>query len=106
MHETSLGLLRPLTWHDLAMVLGILVATQLLVLATRRIVRRTAERAPSHRRLLILRASPIARLAIGIAGIVLVVPHPGRTQFRGGRRPCRGGRASRSPSRSRTMSAA
>ncbi|HEY0299710.1 MAG TPA: mechanosensitive ion channel domain-containing protein, partial [Rhizomicrobium sp.] len=74
MNATHMSLLRPLSWHDLALVVGILLAAQLLVLTTRWTVRRAAERAPPQRRLLILRASPIARLVIGITCIVLVVP--------------------------------
>ncbi len=65
----SLGFLRELTWGDVLLVLAVLVGGQLLVLAVRWIVRRTAESAPSHRRLVILRTAPIARLVIGIAGI-------------------------------------
>src|SRR6266436_1980525 len=59
----SLGFLRELTWGDV-----------LLVLAVRWIVRRAAESAPSHRRLVILRTAPLARLVIGIAGIAIIVP--------------------------------
>ena len=69
-----LGFLRELTWSDVLLVLVVLVGGQLLVLAVRWIVRRTAESAPSHRRLLILRLSPIARLLIGIVGIAIIVP--------------------------------
>jgi len=39
-----------------------------------RSLRRVAESAPSHRRLLILRIAPIARLLIWIAGIIIIVP--------------------------------
>jgi small conductance mechanosensitive channel len=69
-----LGFLRELTWSDVLLVLAIVVAGQLLVLAVRRIVRRAAEGAPSHRRLLILRTAPLARLAIGVAAIAIIVP--------------------------------
>src|SRR5712691_2136544 len=70
----SLGFLRELSWGDVLLVLAVLVGGQLLVLAVRWIVRRTAESAPSHRRLVILRTAPIARLVIGIAGIAIIVP--------------------------------
>src|SRR5260370_29069376 len=70
----SLGFLRELTWGDVLLVLAVLVRGQLLVLAVRWIVRRTAESAPSHRRLVILRTAPIARLVIGIVGIAIIVP--------------------------------
>src|SRR5229473_2326646 len=69
-----LGFLRELTWSDVLLVFVVLVGGQLLVLAVRGIVRRAAESAPSHRRLLILRMAPLARLAIGIAAITIVVP--------------------------------
>src|SRR5260370_35438101 len=61
-----LGFLRELTWSDVLLVLIILVGSSVLVLAVRRIVRRAAESAPSHRRLLILRTAPIPRLGIGL----------------------------------------
>ena len=70
----SLGFLRELSWGDVLLVLGVLVGGQLLVLAVRWIVRRAAESAPSHRRLVILRTAPIARLLIGVAGIAIIVP--------------------------------
>jgi small conductance mechanosensitive channel len=69
-----LGFLRELTWSDLLLVFVVLVGGQLLVLAVRGIVRRAAESAPSHRRLLILRTAPLARLVIGVAVITTVVP--------------------------------
>ena len=70
----SFGFLRELTWGHVLLVLAVLVGGQLLVLAIRWIVRRTAESAPSHRRLVILRTAPLARLMIGIAGIAIIVP--------------------------------
>ncbi len=70
----SLGFLRELSWGDVLLVLAVLVGGQLLVLAVRRIVRRAAESAPSHRRLLILQTAPLARLLIGIVGIAIIVP--------------------------------
>src|SRR5229473_3970057 len=69
-----LGFLRELTWSDVLLVFVVLVSGQLLVLVVRGIVRRAAESAPSHRRLLILRMAPLARLAIGVAAITIVVP--------------------------------
>ena len=69
-----LGFLRELTWSHVLLVLVVLVGCSLLVLAVRRIVRRAAESAPSHRRLLILRMAPLARLLIGIAGIAIIIP--------------------------------
>jgi small-conductance mechanosensitive channel len=69
-----LGFLRELTWSDVLLVLVVLVGSSVLVLAVRQIVRRAAESAPSHRRLLILRTAPIARLVIGLASITIIVP--------------------------------
>jgi len=70
----SLGFLRELTWSHILVVLVALFSCLLLVLAMRRIVRRAAESAPSHQRLLILRLAPVARLLIWIAGIAIIVP--------------------------------
>ena len=69
-----LGFLRDLTWSNILVVLAVLISCRLLVMAVRWIVRRAAESAPSHRRLLILRMAPIARLLIWIAGIAIIVP--------------------------------
>lgn len=67
-------ILRELTWAHVVLVLAVLVGCRLLIGGVRWLVRRAAESAPSHRRLLILRAAPIARLLIGIAGIATIVP--------------------------------
>jgi small conductance mechanosensitive channel len=69
-----LGFLRELTWSHILVVLVVLISCRLLVEAVRWVVRRAAENAPSHRRLLILRLAPIARLLIWIAGIAIIVP--------------------------------
>jgi small conductance mechanosensitive channel len=74
MKDTGLHMLRLLNWHDIALVLAILAGCQMLVLVVRWAVRRAAESATPAWRLRILRLSPLARLAIGIAGIVLIVP--------------------------------
>jgi small conductance mechanosensitive channel len=76
MSEASphLNILRDLAWVDLFLVLLVLAGCRLLIALVRWVVRRTAENVPSHRRLLILRAAPIARLLIGIAGIAIVIP--------------------------------
>ena len=68
------GFLRELTWAHVLLIVVVLVGSQLLILAVRWGVRRAAESAPSHRRLLILRASPIARLVIGLVAIAIIVP--------------------------------
>lgn len=69
-----LGFLRDMTWNHVLVVLIVLIGCSLLVLVVRGIVRSAAESAPSHRRLLILRVAPIARLLIWIAGIAIIVP--------------------------------
>jgi small-conductance mechanosensitive channel len=69
-----LGLLRELTWSHVLLVLVVLVGCRLLVLSVRGLVRHAAASAPSHRRLLILRVAPLARLVIWIAGIAIIVP--------------------------------
>jgi small-conductance mechanosensitive channel len=66
--------LRELGWSQLLFVVVVLIACGLLVAAMRALVRRAAENAPSRRRLLILKIAPLARLAIGLAGIAIVVP--------------------------------
>src|SRR5271168_4844017 len=72
--DHPLGFLRELTWSHILLVVAILLVCRVLVLAVRRIVRGAAESAPSHRRLLILRIAPLARLLIWIAGIAIIVP--------------------------------
>lgn len=76
MNETGrhLGFLRELTWSHILVVVAVLIGCWLLVWAVRAIVRRVAEGAPSHQRLLILRIAPIVRLLVWIAGIVIIVP--------------------------------
>jgi small-conductance mechanosensitive channel len=69
-----LGFLRELTWSHIAFIFAVLVGGRLLVLLIRLIVRGTAERAPSHWRLLILRTTPIVRLLIGVTSIAIIVP--------------------------------
>lgn len=69
-----LGFLRELTWADVGLIAAVLVGCGLLVALVRWTVRQTAERAPPRLRLLILRASPIARLLIVLAGLVIIVP--------------------------------
>ena len=76
MNETEhpLGFLRELTWSHIFIILIVLVSYRLFVLVMHRIVHRAAGNAPSHQRLLILRAVPIARLLIGIAAIAIIIP--------------------------------
>ncbi len=76
MNESShqLGFLRELSWGHILLVVVVLVACRLLVLLVRKIVHHAAESAPSHRRLMILRLAPIARLLIWLGGIAIIVP--------------------------------
>jgi len=71
---SHLGFLKALTWGQVAMIVAILVGCSLLVQLVRLVARRTAEGAPSHHRLLILRVTPIVRLLIGMAGLVIIIP--------------------------------
>ncbi len=70
----GLVILRDLTWGQVFLVFAVVAGCSLLVMTVRLIVRRVAEGAPSHRRLLILRLAPLARLLIWTAGVVVVVP--------------------------------
>ena len=72
--DNRLGFLRDLSWNDMLLVLVVLVTSSLLVGLVRRIVRWAAEGAPSHQRLLILRAAPIARLLIGLSSLAIIIP--------------------------------
>jgi len=69
-----LGFLRNLSWGDVALIVIVVIGCGVLVQIVRGSVRRAAERAPPHRRLLILRASPLARLLIGLAGLAIIIP--------------------------------
>src|SRR5271154_1251855 len=71
---SQLGFLKALTWGQVAMIVAILVGCSLLVQLVRLVARLTAEGAPSRHRLLILRVTPIARLLIGMAGLVIIIP--------------------------------
>lgn len=68
------GLLRKLTWEHVLLVLAVLLAARLLSFVVRWVLRHTAENAPPHLRLSILRAMPITRLLIGVGAIVVAVP--------------------------------
>ena len=68
------GHLEKLAWRDVLIVGSVLIVARLLILAMRWKLRHIAEKARPHRRLAILRISPILRLAIRIAAIVVIVP--------------------------------
>ena len=67
------GSLEKLIWRDVLIIVSAWFVARLLILATQWQLRRVAERAP-HRRLVILRIVPVARLLIRAAAIVAVVP--------------------------------
>src|SRR5271169_6708005 len=69
-----LGFLRELTWSHILFVVAVLVGCRVLIEIVSRFVRHAAESAPSHRRLLILRTAPIAKLLIGIIAIAVIIP--------------------------------
>ncbi len=68
------GHLEKLTWQHVLLALGVMVAARLLSLLLRSLFRRIAERVSPHLRLSILRAMPVARLLIGVAALIAVVP--------------------------------
>ena len=70
----GLGFLRKLDWSDVLLMVAIVVAAWLLAAAVRWVLKHAAEYAPPRLRLLVLRVVPLARLAIGIAALVLIVP--------------------------------
>jgi len=71
---SQLGFLKPMTWGHAALIGAVVLGCSFLILLVRSLVRRAAERAPSHRRLAILRAAPVARLVIGLAGLAIIIP--------------------------------
>src|SRR5258708_35005378 len=68
------GHLEKLAWRDVLIVGSVLIVARLLILAMRWKLRHIAEKARPHRRLAILRISPILRLPIRIPAIVVIVP--------------------------------
>ena len=69
----NINFLRDLTLREMAAVVALLIVWRLLIVGVRWIARVTAERSPPERRLLILRASPLIRLAISLTGIALLL---------------------------------
>src|SRR5260370_34004252 len=68
------GPLEKLVWRDVLIIAAVLFLARLLITALQWNLRRAAETARPHRRLLILRILPIARLLIRATVIVAVVP--------------------------------
>ena len=68
------GILRKLDSSDVLLIAAVLFLAWLLAAVVRSALRRTAEKAPPRARLWILRLVPLARLAIGVGAVVVVVP--------------------------------
>ena len=68
------GPLEKLIWRDVALITAVLLFARLLILAMQWTLRRAAETSQPHRRLIILRIVPIARLVIRAAAFVAIVP--------------------------------
>jgi small conductance mechanosensitive channel len=73
-HLTAWAHLEKLAWRDVLVIAAVMIVARLLILATRSKLRRMAESAQPNRRLAILRISPILRLLIRAAAIVVIVP--------------------------------
>ncbi len=71
---SNLSFLRELVWRDVLTVLAIIVASRLVIVAVRWLVRGFAEIVPSRFRLTVLRLSPKARLLIEIATVLVILP--------------------------------
>src|SRR5260370_19494080 len=68
------GHLEKLAWRDVLIIAAVLILARLLILAMRWTVRRMAANAQPHRRLIILRISPILRLLIRTPAVLVIVP--------------------------------
>ena len=68
------GPLEKLIWRDVLIIAAVLFLARLLILTMQWKLRQAAETARPHRRLIILRIVPIARLLIRAAAIVAIVP--------------------------------
>ncbi len=66
--------MRDLVWKDLLIILAIVVASRVLVLAMRWIIRRVAENGPSSTRLTILNLAPKSRVIIEVGTIAIILP--------------------------------
>src|SRR5258708_34194135 len=67
-------LVEKLGWRDVLIIAAVLILARLRIRAMRWTLRRVAENAQPRRRLTILRISPILRLLIRAAAIVVIVP--------------------------------
>lgn len=71
---STLGFLRKVDSSDLWLVVAVLLSAWMLASAVRWILNRAAEKAPPRLRLSVLRVVPLARLAVGIGALVVIVP--------------------------------
>ncbi len=69
----ALRFLRDVVWQDLILVLVIIIVSRVLVMLLRLAIGGIAERAPVGTRLAILRWVPVARLAIEMATVALII---------------------------------
>lgn len=65
---------RNLLWNDVLLVLGIFLLSRLAIAAAEKLLVGLAEKVPARRRLFVLRAMPYAKLLIGLAAVVVIVP--------------------------------
>jgi len=75
--KTNLGAwehLEKLAWIEVLSIAAVLILARLLILAMQWTLRRVAENAQPRRRLAILRISPILRLLIRAAAVLVIVP--------------------------------
>ena len=70
----TLGILRKLDTTDIALMVTVMVVAWVLAAAVRAILGGAAEKVRPRLRLLVLRVVPVARLFIGVAAVVTIVP--------------------------------
>ena len=68
------SMLRKIFWHDLLLILVVLILARLVSFIIRWFVFRLAEKGSPHFRLSILRVLPIVRLLVGVGAILVIVP--------------------------------
>ena len=71
---STVGFLRKVDSSDVWLVIGVVVLAWLLAAAVRWVLRHGAEKVRPRLRLSILRIVPLARLAVGIAALMIIVP--------------------------------
>ncbi len=67
-------ILNKLFWHDIALILCVLILAKLITLVVQGVMRWLAEKIPSRSRLFVLRLVPFVRLLIGIGAVAVIVP--------------------------------